>query len=282
MLRIGLSASGKVMNEDLFKQYSEAGITCMEVTPTLMDADKETLLEVKGWAEKYGVELWSFHLPFAPFDEIDLSNPALCDKTIERYMAIIKNVAPLGIDLFVVHPSGEPIDDEDRPVRLETSKKSLSRLADLAAEEGVTIAVEDIPRTCIGRNSGEILEILNENDKLVCCFDINHLLGEDNVDFVKKVGKKIKTLHVSDYDFINERHWLPGEGKNDWQGIYNALLEVGYNGPWLYEIGFKCPKTIIRDRDLTTEDFARNAKEIFENKPLTVFSTHKENLGMWE
>lgn len=282
MLRIGLSASGKTINEDLFKQYSDAGITCMEVTPALMDAEKETLLEVKGWSEKYGVELWSFHLPFMPFDEIDLSNPELCDKTVDRYIEIIKNVAPLGVKLFVVHPSGEPIEEEDRPVRLETARKSLSRLADLAAEEGVTIAVEDIPRTCIGRTSSDILYILEGNEKLVACFDTNHILIEDNIEFIKKVGNKIKTLHVSDYDFINERHWLPGEGKNDWQGIYKALLEVGYTGPWLYEMGFKCPKTIIRPRDLTTEDFARNAKEIFENKPLTVFSTHKEKLGMWE
>ena len=56
--------------------------------------------------------------------------------------------------------------------------------------------------------------------------------------------------------------------------LYNALQEIGYDGVWMYEISPKCPKTIIRDRDLTCADFARNAKEIFERKPLTVFS-HK-------
>ena len=36
------------------------------------------------------------------------------------------------------------------------------------------------------------------------------------------------------------------------------------------------------DRFPSFDDFSRNAKELFEGKPFTIFSTHKENLGMWE
>ena len=92
---------------------------------------------------------------------------------------------------------------------------------------------------------------------------------------------RLISLHISDYDFINERHWLPGEGKLDWQAILNAFKNIGYNGVWLYEIDFSCPETIIRDRDLTCDDFIKNAKELFENKNISLFSTHKDNLGMW-
>ena len=108
------------------------------------------------------------------------------------------------------------------------------------------------------------------------------MLYEDAVDFIRNVGDKIVTAHVSDFDFYNERHWLPGEGKLDWQAILRALKEIGYQGPWLYEIGFACPKTIYRDRDLTCDDFVRNAKELFNNTSITTFSRHKEKLGMWE
>ena len=73
-----------------------------------------------------------------------------------------------------------------------------------------------------------------------------------------KVGDKIITLHVSDYDFMNERHWLPGEGQNDWQKIIKSLKEVGYTGVWMYEIRFTCPNTILRDRDLSCDDFVKN------------------------
>jgi len=50
---------------------------------------------------------------------------------------------------------------------------------------------------------------------------------------------------------------------------------------WMYEIRFTCPSTIIRERDLTCDDFVKNAQELFENKSLTTISKHKESLGMW-
>ena len=41
----------------------------------------------------------------------------------------------------------------------------------------------------------------------------------------------------------------------------------------MYEIRLETPKTIERSRALTYFDFVRNAKEIFEGKPRTVFGT---------
>ena len=76
---------------------------------------------------------------------------------------------------------------------------------------------------------------------------------------------------VSDYDYEDERHWLPGEGKVDWHKLYSKLVGYGYKGTWLYEIGIKTrPNIIKRTRDLTFEDFTRNANEIFSGSPLTL------------
>ena len=50
------------------------------------------------------------------------------------------------------------------------------------------------------------------------------------------MGGRIITLHVSDYDFVDERHLLPGEGKNPWGEILRALEEVGYDGRFTYEV----------------------------------------------
>ena len=129
--------------------------------------------------------------------------------------------------------------------------------------------MEDLPRTCLGNTADNILRLISANDKLRVCFDTNHLLTDDNVHFIEKVGSKIITLHVSDYDFTDEKHWLPGEGLNDWNAIYAALQKVNYGGVWMYEIGRKPPKTLFRSRDLTFDDFVNNAKEIFAKKSLT-------------
>lgn len=126
------------------------------------------------------------------------------------------------------------------------------------------------------------MRLISANDKLRVCFDTNHLMGEDNVHFMKTVGDKIITVHISDFDFVNERHWLPGEGKLDWPAILQAFEDIGYRGVWLYELGLRLPKTINRFRELTFDDFYRNAQRVFYGQTPEILSTPKPNLGMWE
>ena len=64
---------------------------------------------------------------------------------------------------------------------------------------------------------------------------------------MKKLGKDIITLHISDYDFVDERHWLPKEGKTDWDSLIKALVECGYDGVWMYEVDPKKYLTKIYD-----------------------------------
>jgi len=122
--------------------------------------------------------------------------------------------------------------------------------------------------------------LLSTNDKLRACFDTNHLLNEKVTDFIKNVGDKIITTHISDYDFVNERHWLPGEGDIDWLELAKALEEINYNGVWLYELGLYPPKSIVR-RNLKYEDLYNNAFEILNNKKPTPIGKRIDNLGFW-
>ncbi|MBQ8388670.1 MAG: sugar phosphate isomerase/epimerase [Clostridia bacterium] len=278
MFKLGLSSCGKPLCEELFKNYKKAGIEAMEISLGVDEYATLDLTALRHMADGQGVELWSLHLPFMPFDKIDISRPELAEETVEYLSGLIRRGAEAGIDKFIIHPSGEPIKPEERAERMATAKSSLAKLAEVARECGAVIAVEDLPRTCLGNTAAEIAELISVHPDLRVCFDTNHLLTEDAADFVRALGDKIITTHVSDYDFLNERHWLPGEGKLDWQSIVNALCEVNYSGPWLYELGFACPKTLIRDRELTCEDFARNAAEIFENKQISIFSKPKENI----
>ncbi len=280
MYKIGVSTP-RAIDEEMFKLYSEAGITHMEVSVDKWQSEQLDYDKLLEWSKKYGVELYSFHLPFWPFNEIEISHPDMAKASVEYLKGYIDKGTKIGIDKYIIHPSGEPIEEKDRESRLETAKKSLAILAEYAKERGALICVENLPRTCLGRDSFDILELLSAHSDLVACFDTNHLLEEDPIKFIKAVGNKIHTLHVSDYDFKDERHWLPGEGELDWQGILSALKEIGYKNVWLYEINLGAPNTISRPRDLTYKDFYNNAKELFENKSLSKISTPVENLKKW-
>ena len=271
--KLGMSScsTGK-LDKETFDGYAANGISCMEVAL----GNEHTPVDWKNTlalSRDSGVELWSLHLPFYPFETLNIAtnDTKLRNRTIEFLTEnYIKRGADIGIKTAVIHPSAEPYAENEREELIKVGAESLAELAENAAKCGMRIAVEDLPRTCLGNCSDDIKKLIALNDKLRVCLDTNHLLAEKNVDFVKALGDKIVTLHVSDYDYLNERHWLPYEGKVDWVELVSALEDAGYAGPFMYEIELKTSKTIVR-RDLTFADFAENYKACVEKRPYKTF-----------
>lgn len=246
----------KRLSEDLLKDYVQNGVTYMEVSLTEETIAKTYFMknpELYGeYCIRAGATPWSFHLPFS--QELDISRTDYKAKeTVELQKKYILLAARAGIKVIVIHPSSEPIGNAYRHERMKNSRSALRELADYAESYGTHLAVENLPRTCLGRSSDDMLELLEKNPKLSVCFDTNHLLGEPtaNADFVRAIGNRIVTLHVSDYDFVDERHLLPLKGENRWKDILTALEEVGYCGPFLYEVSGK-------DETLTHASFREN------------------------
>ena len=186
MFPIGLSTCGAAIDESLFANYARAGISKMEISSKKEDYDLLDYSSAKALSARYGVEIWSFHLPFMPFSEIDLSalDETMRRNTVSLCAELIRRASEIGIRRFIAHASGEPIRDCDRAARMAQAKKSLRELAGIAAERGAMICVEDLPRTCLGRTSAEILELLTADDRLRVCCDTNHLLSENLIDFI--------------------------------------------------------------------------------------------------
>lgn len=160
---------------------------------------------------------------------------------------------------YILHGSWEPISDDVREGRLSQLKKSLGELRKYT---DVKLCLEDLPRTCLGNTSKEISSILNDVDGIDVCLDSNHFLKEKPEEAVLALGGKIKTTHISDYDFVDERHWLPTEGKIDWIAFIGALEKVGYRGVWNYEVG-----------GASAEELKENAAKLFE-----AYREYRENL----
>lgn len=279
-MKLGLSTCAKVINEELFRDYQNAGITHMEIS----GKDEMSTLDyqmIGRLAQKYNICLWSCHLPFwagGPKDIASLDDNERM-KVLNYHVELMKKTAAVGIRIFVLHPSWEPIPDEARSQHMEKAKESIMYLADQAQKLGGILAVENLPRSCLGNCSDEILELVSVHPNAYVCFDTNHLLNETPEEFAKKVGKKIVTTHVSDYDFVDERHWLPGEGKIDWRNLHAIMHDIDSDGMWLYELGFECPETLHRDRFLDCKDIARNADEIFNGKKFTILSKPTSEFG---
>ncbi len=267
------------------RQYAENGIEVMELALSKHEYDDADYQYFKKVADDAGVEIRSFHLPFSPGERVNPANPdeAIFRSTVDTDKRLIEKAALLGCKIAVIHACRGPVSDADRPVWISQAQRTLSILAEFASGFGIQIAVENQPRNALVGTSADLLEILKADDRIGICFDVNHLMKEreDHISFMKACGHKIVTTHISDYDFLNERHWLPGEGQIDWQMLVKGLKEVGYRGPWVYELGFDSGKTINRPRQLTCADFKRNAEEIFAGKKLTVIGEPVPGLLHW-
>lgn len=208
-----------------------------------LDTEERTSEEITSWAtgikeraDKAGVTIWSVHIPFGGAYDISQINDSLRQIAIELNRKDMERIAQtVSPQKFIIHPSAEPISDEERAARIESSKKSLQELAQKAKELNITLLVENLPRTCLGNTSTELLDIIGGIDNTAICFDVNHLLIESQPTFVQNTKGKIQSTHMSDYDRKNERHWLPGEGVIDWKELLSELVKSGYTGPFIYE-----------------------------------------------
>ena len=176
------------------------------------DADFKAISEA---ASKNELEIWSIHLPFAPFSDLD---PVSFDKEKRRFTydtltKFLAEGASFGIKRFVAHPSAEPNLDNERSEKLKIASEFFSNLADYAAQYGATVAVEDLPRTCLGRDSDDIKELISADDRLRVCFDTNHLLKEENewVNSLKvEDGKKLVVIEKVLYGKVFRNHFPVG------------------------------------------------------------------------
>lgn len=256
---------------EMFEAYKNGGIDCLEIS---LPDERHLKIDYKRTSQlskEYGVELWSLHLPFWRIDVATLNKDEK-KRGLDVHTELISRASDVGIKTFVLHPSGEPYTIEERAERMKAAKDYIATLAEFAGKCGAVIAVEDLPRTCLGNCSSEIKELISVDDRLKVCFDTNHLLIESNADFIKAVGDRIHTLHVSDYDFLNEQHWMPYEGDVDWVELVSLLEQVGYNGPFMYELRLNPPATgTMSRRDFTFADYRENYLALINKKPAKVF-----------
>lgn len=225
------------------EENRKGGLEYIEVTINDFWRPAKTHEEIYERAEKAladikasGLKVWSVHLPFSRTLDISvLDDKARADNVafMSEMIALAGRFKPR---FLVLHPSSEPIADEEREQRLQNSHASIGLLAPEARRIGATLCVENLPRTCLGQTGEEMLRLIDGYDDVKLCFDTNHLLFQSHADYLKAVGKgRIATVHLSDYDFENERHWIPGQGKIDWGALWKGICKSGYKGIMMFE-----------------------------------------------
>lgn len=224
---------------EVLRQVREQGFQCVELSFSHDDYFEryhfaDTAEEMYHYCKSLGLEIWSIHLPFSEKWDLSREDPK---EVLRDFTLLLRASARAHITVAVLHPSFEPVFPEERGKRLFCAKENIKLLNEEAKKSGVILALENLPRTCLGNTSREMVDLLDATGTEFV-FDTNHSLLEDNSSFLHYIierGHCPVSLHISDYDFVDERHELPGYGKNRWRSLLDLLKKSGYQGPALYE-----------------------------------------------
>ena len=135
-------------SRETFEFYKANGIKHIEIS---MGHDRFLAIDwddVKRSAEETGVNIWSVHLPFMPYKQInfgDTAGPAR-EYTIQMAKNAIDHMGELGIPHLVIHSGVDMFDPENRDKCMQNACNSLAELAEYGAPKGVTICIENMPR----------------------------------------------------------------------------------------------------------------------------------------
>lgn len=190
-------------------------------------------------------------------------NESIRDLTLKEAYKNIDTASALDAKIVTIHPALEPYGLKLEK-RRELEIDSYQRIADYAAEKGITIGLENEAQTCFWFPDRackfsliqETVELVNHPNFLYT-LDIGHanVSGEDYLSAIKTLGNKIVHIHAHDNEGAaveNQKlynrpdpHLPPGKGRIEWKKVLESLTAVGYRGYFELECEVKDMKSAI-------------------------------------
>lgn len=210
-----------------------------------------------------GITFASIHLPFWPFEHFPFPAGEREREEIAAHLSeFIRITAPLKARNYTFHASIEPNAPETRGELLRKTRSVVAALGRTAGEIGASLNVELLPRTCIGNTPEEMLALTDDMPESVgICFDVNHLTYPGSMErvpeFIDRLRDRIQAFHLSDYDGVDEAHWLPGLGLLNWPEVMAAIRRVPGKPLLIFETAVLKPLS-GRPREITPAQNFRN------------------------
>lgn len=160
--------------------------------------------------------------------------------------------ASVGIPYFVVHGASlAPLDANHTPESIrDMNLRMYESLIPILQASDTVVCLEDLFATCKGHIIEGVccdpdeavwyIDYLNEKAGKECfglCMDTGHLnlAGKSHAEFIRKLGHRIKCLHLHDNGGSEDDHLAPYTGTVPWRIVMDTLKEVGYSGDLNFE-----------------------------------------------
>jgi len=268
-MEIGIS-TGIFHRESVFKYIElirDTGFKYIELWADMNHIDyhdKTQLEKLKTALSDLSLKPVSMHAPFS-FD-LDLSNPDETKRkqTVYETIKTAEAIKFLGGRVVVTHPATKPFDDisdkKEKEIRSNQSKKSILEILIETEKLGIKLALENQLPHIFGEEIETLFELLSikKGDSLGICFDTSHASFSKKLtisEFIKKLGKNIITLHISDSNRKRDEHLPLGWGTIDWKEVTDALKEIKYSGIFMLEVLKEIPGKSIQETFISMKEF---------------------------
>ncbi len=226
--------------DQVIAEVAAAGFTQCEIFDTKDMADERTAGERRRILNQHGVWVRTIH------SDLGVNLAALDDDERGRAVASVESCfepfAELGGFAVIVHPSGRDSND-DAALHTGAFRRSLDSLTARADELGIRLACENLQHKGQPRplcRMEDLRRVVDDYPSTVgICLDTGHANnnGLDPADEARIAGERLIALHLQDTDAAEDRHWPPGLGNINWRRVAGALIEIGFDGAWTFEVG---------------------------------------------
>ena len=198
------------------------------------DFSKEKVVRIAELIQKSGLDFESVHLTFHwKWTDIANVDEDVRKHAVEWLKGYIKVLEPYHPRTFVSHPGV----NNKNPHTLEAQFDALARSTrELCDSTDSLFCVENMVENPYFERVEHMQRLMEKVPNGKVCVDVNHFQQDKPEDAIRRLGDRVGMIHISDCDHEPDRHWLPKEGKNDWNKIIGALEHIDYQGAFHYEL----------------------------------------------
>ncbi len=236
----GFGLTAKSHNE-IIDLCRKAGLSGIEGVAPLFEGRDEA--EIHAIVEQYrevGLRIDSFHLPFAPEDDIASFYETVRRKAVDRMARWIECAGRAGSRVVIQHPSTSrgSVDTDGLDNYLRALGKSMETLLSVADEHDLIVALENMlpgPDGARLASRPEHFERFRKefgHPRLGFCLDTGHALvaGHERAsEFFDAMKPSLAAFHLADNAGDRDSHLAPGHGRVDWDAVFGGMAEIGFS-----------------------------------------------------
>lgn len=220
----------------------EAGFRYLEAVdrPDFND-NMNVLDDLRKKVDKYDIQIPNWHLIQYP----PLQNDGKINRTaVECMKYSMDKGSRIGAKNHVLHWDNRYID----PGYNILWRDVIDEWTRHAEKLGIRLLMETVPDKPSNQRyvaSEEIIDFVRSYppEVLAVCVDVNHSnLQEKLPDVIHKVKDRLISLHISDNDGREEKHWLPGQGVINFPSLVESLKSIKFDGMLVMEVNRWCEK----------------------------------------